>query len=127
MEKNDFQPWLDYFDMLRSYEQKGYLEVLPEKHEAYITRAALSTLSDYSGLNQLANGIINTAKHIRAYAGWMCQQGNDYLQHPFALHVVKEEHPHDLVYTLLLTRQRKWYCFWRMKDCIEVITYTKEK
>ena len=42
MSKRKFlQPWLDYFDMLHTYEQKGYLEVKPDKHEAFITRAAL--------------------------------------------------------------------------------------
>lgn len=47
MSKNkhqDLQPWLDYFKMLQQYEAKGFLEVKPQEHEAYITRAALLTL-----------------------------------------------------------------------------------
>lgn len=40
----DLQPWLDYFQMLHTYEQKGFLEVKADKHEAYVTRAALLTL-----------------------------------------------------------------------------------
>ena len=40
----NLQPWLDYFDMLHTYEQKGYLQMEPQKHETYVTRAALLTL-----------------------------------------------------------------------------------
>ena len=40
----DLQPWLDYFKMLQQYEAKGFLEIKPQEHEAYITRAALLTL-----------------------------------------------------------------------------------
>ena len=42
----DIQPWLDYFELLQTYEQKGFLEVAYDKHEAFITRAALYTLAD---------------------------------------------------------------------------------
>lgn len=124
----DLQPWLDYFKMVSVYEQKGFLEVLPDKHEAYITRPVLHALS--SGDNPAKQGqeILETAKLIRAYAGWKSQEGQPYLKQNFALHVVEPEHPHDLLYTLLLTQTRRWIRLWRKTDSIEVITYqTKRK
>lgn len=124
----DLQPWIEYFGMLRSYEEKGFLEVIPEKHEAYITRAALCTLvSNSVSLDSLATQTPHVVKRIYAYAGWKCQQGGDYLSRPFALHVVKEEQPHDLLYTILLATKRRWYSPWHKSDRIEVITYEDEK
>ena len=126
---NDLQPWLDYFGMLRTYEQKGFLEVMPDKHEAYITQPALHALSEGDDpQEQVAKAIPETVLRIRAYAGWKSQEGEPYLKQNFALHVVEPEHPHDLIYTLLLTQTRRWIRLWRKTDSIEVITYqTKRK
>jgi len=48
-----------------------------------------------------------------------------YFSQPFALHIVKEDYPHDLLLTLLLQQKRTWYG--RTKDTIEVIDYTEQK
>lgn len=120
----DLQPWLDYFELLRTYEQKGFLEMLPDKHEAYITQPALHAISDGDVEEQLSSGtVLVTARRIRTYAAWKSQHGGDYLSHPFALHVVGEEFPHDLLYTLLLTRRRVWWKFGFKAEHIEVIDY----
>lgn len=121
----DLQPWIEYFGMLRSYEEKGFLEVIPEKHEAFITRAALCTLciKNVLSLDSLATKTLRIVKSIYAYAGWKCQQGGDYLSRPFALHVVKEDAPHDLLYTVLLAHRRHWWWPLRKTEHIEVITY----
>ena len=73
----DLQPWLDYFAMLHTYEQKGYLEVLPDKHEAYVTLPALLTLNPTPALPEgegdaVADGkaLQDTMTRIRAYAAY---------------------------------------------------------
>ena len=118
---HDLQPWLDYFEMLHTYEQKGFLEVFPEKHEAYITEPALFTLSPAT------KTLPSVVRRIRTYAGWRSQYGGTYLSHPFALHVVDAEEGHDLLYTLLLTRRRVWWKLWMKTDRIEVIEYGRKK
>ena len=123
MRHRDLQPWLDYFKMLREYEQKGFLEVQTEKGEAYITQPALHAMSDGERPEKQLVAIPQTAQRIRAYAAWKSQEGSDYLSKPFALHAVKDLHPHDLLYTILMIRRRKWWKLWRMTDCIEVIRY----
>jgi len=144
------QPWLDYFDLLHTYEQKGYLEVKPDKHEAYITRAALYTLSptpSIPGGEGVAadTHIIETVRHIRAYTAYLsavsvgakypaelsdegvtappipASELKECMDQPFALHIVKEEAPHDLLCTLLLTRKRNWLGIKREK--VEAINY----
>lgn len=129
MGKNkDLQPWLDYFEMLQTYERKGFLEVIPDKNEAYIVRSALYSLSGTgSTLDELARSVPDTLRRIRAYAGWKGLQGDDYVLRPFALHVVKEEQPHDLLHTFLLSRRRMWWKLWRKSDKIEIIDYTKKR
>ncbi len=132
----DLQPWLDYFEMLQTYEQKGFLEVAPDKHEAYITRAALYTLADaihktadsnilaaITDTCVLTSSVFDTARRIRTYAAWCSQQGEGYLSWHFALHVVGEDASHDLITTLLLTRRRRWWCPWRKTEYVEIITY----
>lgn len=159
MSKNkhqDLQPWLDYFKMLQRYEQKGFLEVKPQEHEAYVTRAALLTLSPTPALPEgegdAANGkaLAATLSRIRAYAAyrWAPAVGqqhpvdiNDpdaeipvipieeltaYFSQPFAVHIVKEDYPHDLLLTLLLQQKRSWRTAWRTVDTIEVIDYTSK-
>ncbi|MBQ8713081.1 MAG: hypothetical protein IJ551_09740 [Prevotella sp.] len=152
---NDLQPWLDYFQMLRTYEQKGLLEVQPEKGEAYVTQPALHALSDGDDpAEQLRSGAVaDTLRRIRTYCAYRQAHARglqdfdprtanspdqplppvptDALQailaRPFALHVVKDEPPHDLLYTLLLTPTRSWRTAWRRKEKIEVIDYTGKK
>lgn len=164
----NLQPWLDYFKMLQRYETKGFLQMNPKEHEAYITRAALLTLvpEDVSSfkfqdsseptdskaaaaqLETLNLKLETCVSAIRAYAAyrWAPAVGqqhpvdiNDpdaeipvipieeltaYFSQPFAVHIVKEDYPHDLLLTLLLQQKRTWYG--RTKDTIEVIDYTEK-
>lgn len=122
--KGNIQPWLDFFDLLYTYEREGFLEVLADKHEAYVTRAALHTLGGEAAEEQLLANVPATARRIRAYAAFRSRSGAGYLVRPFALHVVKDEKPHDLLCTLLLSRRRRWWKLWLASDCIEVIDYT---
>jgi len=129
----NLQPWLDYFKVLQKYQESGYLEVRPKEHEAYITRAALYTLAWGEDTNLYDNSlpasvkrlqdIAKVVRHIRTYCGWRQQDGYEYLLKPFALHVVKEEHPHDLVYTLHLSRRHVWWKLWMWHDKFEFIPY----
>ena len=124
--RKSLQPWLEYFDMLHTYEQKGYLEVKPEKHEAYITRAALCTLSPTTDLPEGEGGaadtrVLDTARRLRTYAAYRSASDADYDKYAFALHVVKEEPPHDVLCTLLLTRKRNWLGI--RLERVEVINY----
>ena len=148
--RKSLQPWLDYFDMLHTYEQKGYLEVKPDKHEAFITRAALCTLSPTPSLPGGEGGaadthVIETVRHIRAYTAYLsavsvgakypaelsdegvtapsipASELKECMDHPFALHIVKEEAPHDVLCTLLLTRKRNWLGI--KQERVEVINY----
>lgn len=124
--KKNLQPFLDYFKMLQTYEQQGYLETSPEKHEAYITMPAFMTLLQItsSDIVQLQRIPLDALYNIRAYAAWKSQTGTDYLSWNFALHIVGADAPHDIVITLLMTRKRKWYRLWRKTDCVETISYT---
>lgn len=128
--KKNLQPWIDYFEMLHEYELKGYLEVQPAMHEAYVTLPALCTLStdrdDTAATVETAKNQVKAARRIRAYAGWKSQEGASYLAGSFALHVVGDAAPHDLIYTLLMTRRRRWWKPWRKSDCLELIDYTEK-
>ena len=130
--RRNLQPWLDYFEMLQAYEQKGFLEVLPEKHEAYMTQTALLTLSAVEGKDgtlaprdmlRMLSGVVKSVRRIRTYAGWKSQHGGDYLSRPFAMHVVRDDEPHDLLHTILLTRKRTWRRLWMKAESVEVIDY----
>lgn len=176
MSKNkhqDLQPWLDYFKMLQQYETKGFLQMNPKEHEAYITRAAFCSLSPdpspvergeamggnlplqggQRGALPLRGGqrVADTLFNLRAYAAyrWAHAVGqqhpvdiNDpdaeipivpieeltaYFSQPFAVHIVKEDYPHDLLLTLLLQQKRSWRTAWRTVDTIEAIDYTERK
>lgn len=120
----NLQPWLDYFKMLHTYEEKGLLETKPADMEAYITRPALFSLSG-GGTDRLAivSGALKVLKRLRAYCGWKSQKGAGVLDVPFALHVVKETDPHDLLFTLVLVRRRVWWKLWMKADTVEVISY----
>lgn len=149
--RKSVQPWLDYFDLLHTYEQKGYLEVKPDNHEAYITRAALYTLSPTPHLPErdgvvTDTHILDVARRIRAYTAYLsavsvgakypaeisdegvtaplipASELKECMDYPFAIHIVKEEAPHDLLCTLLLTRKRNWLGIKRER--VEVINYS---
>jgi hypothetical protein len=133
-DKRNLQPWLDYFGMLQEYEQKGFLQTEPGKNEAYVTQAALHTLAGADdgpeGLpagTHLLRRYADVLRRIRVYTGWRGQQGAAFLTASFALHVVKDEHPHDLLCTVLLTRRRRWWALWRKVDCYDVIAYDEKK
>lgn len=131
----DLQPWLDYFDMLRTYEEKGFLLIKPTEHEAYVTQPAVYTLSSRAARiavtpenaellqQQLAYDMPDILRSLRAYAGQKSMQGYDYLKQPFSLHMVLPDAPHDLICTMLMTRRRRWWWPWRKMDCIEIISY----
>jgi len=128
--QRDLQPWLDYFGMLQSHEQDGFLEMHPEKHEAYVTLPALLVIAgvtlptDGSAVTPgMLKQVAATVRRLRAYAGWRSCHGGSYLTYPFALHVVGDEEPHDLVSTFLLARCRRWWRLWMPHDSLELITY----
>lgn len=129
MAKNpDLQPWADYFRVLQSYETDGYLELKPDLHEAYITQPALFALTgavtqeDFTTARTLKQ-VKRIVRWIKAYAAFKSVAGSEYLQGNFAVHVVKPEPPHDMLYTLLLTERRRWFCPFRKIVSIEVVTY----
>ena len=122
----NLQPWIDYFDMLQTYEKQGYLEFAADKNEAFVTDAALATLANadrHQDVLSRTRAYKEVAQRIHAYNAWRKRRGYDYMQEPFALHVVKAEEPHDLKVTLLMTRQRRWWRLWRKTDCYNLITY----
>mgnify|MGYP006872985972 CR=1 FL=1 len=125
----NLQPWLDYFGLLQTYEQKGFLEVKADKHEAYVTRAALLTLAgitpDDVQSAAVSQQLTDTVRRLRTYAAFRAQQGADYLAQNFALHVVHDDPPHDPLLTLLLSLKNRH--IGRKTDHIEVISYVEEK
>lgn len=129
----DLQPWLDYFAILQTYEEKGYLEVTADRHEAFVTQAALLTLlgmdetasiEDITVRRRLTTAASDFLQRIRGYAGFRSQKGEQYLNENFALHIVKDDTPHDLICTILLTTRRNWLR--RKKEHIEVISYKED-
>lgn len=131
MAKNhkDLQPLLDYFDLLQTYERKGYLELQLNKHEAYVTQPALHAMSEGDdSQEQLRDGsIIETVRRIQGYAAFRSTKGVAYMEPPFAIHVVQAEPPYDPLYTLLITHHKSWRTLWRWRDNIEVIDYKSEE
>jgi len=156
--KTNLQPWLDYFKMLQQYEAKGFLQMNPKEHEAYVTRAALLTLAGIdaddvqsAAVPQKLSNLADILSRLRVYAAyrWAPAVGqqhpvdiNDpdaeipvipieeltaYFSQPFAVHVVKEDYPHDLLITLLLQQKRSWRTAWRTVDTIEAIDYTEKE
>lgn len=116
----NIQPWLDYFNMLRVYEDNGFLEIQEDKHEAYVTQPALHAMSDGDNpVEQIKKAIPDTVRRIRVYAAFK-SQNEEYLTKPFALHVVTSDKPYERLYTLLLTagHGRLW-----KYDTIKVLTY----
>ena len=121
----DLQPFLDYFEMLKVYEQKGFLQMEVEKHEAYITKPALYAVTPGDDPQlQLKNGFIkNTVCRLRTYAAFLSMKGKEYMAHPFAINVVKDEPPHDMLHTILLERRRRWWSLWFNVDSLDVVNY----
>ena len=116
----DVQPWIKFFDMLRTYEQYGLMEVQADKHEAYVTFTALLAMTDGEDpQQQIASGALtDTTMRIQTYAAWKSQQGKAYLRKLFAVHVVQDDEPHDLIFTLLMRRRQL-----NKKPRMEVIDY----
>lgn len=130
---NDLQPWFDYFDALQRLVRNGYLEMRPAEHEAYVTRAAFYSLvagsdspehlSKTVGAPGYLEKIMGVAKRIRTYAAFLSQEGGKYIAHSFALHIVEEDAPHNLLSTLLLRHRRLWWSPWRKRENIKIINY----
>lgn len=129
----DLQPWLDYFDMLRTYEQHGFMLIEAGKHEAYVTEPALYTLAGCSfsarelgmGLDvpHIMTQISHLVRRLRSYAAWKSQGGVGYLSYSFAVNVVKDSGRHHPIYTIVLERKRRWWKLWMRHDSFKVITY----
>lgn len=116
-------PWLDYFEMLQAYEKKGFLNMYADKHEAYITEPALFTLSPERDVKKAVKGVPDILRYIRTYGGWISQEGVSYIEKPFALHVVTSQYPHDLLYTIVISRKRTWWLLMFKRDRLDVIDY----
>ncbi len=126
----NLQPWLDYFSMLHTYEENGFLEINAEKHEAYVTQPALYTMA---GVNEagdifeerfrLLRSLAQVMRRLRAYAAFKSRHGYDYIRRPFSVHIVKAEEPHDLLHTVLLSVRRPWWRLWLPSDKYEIISY----
>lgn len=129
MRHKDLRPWFEYFKMLQTYEQKGFLEMKPDAHEAYITHSALFAVTEGNNPRRQVRTIVSdTVLNLRSYAAFLTHQsGMGYYNHPFAVHVVKEDIPHDLLYTLLITRRRVWWKLWMKVNQIEMINYTGDE
>lgn len=123
----DLAPWLEYLEMLKAYIEKGLLLIKSQDHEAYITRAALLALTPGDDPLQkiLSRQLPETVRCIAICAAFLSQKGAGYMEHAFAIHVVEEETPHDLLFTLLLTQKRRWFSPWRKSENIEVIVYQR--
>ena len=125
----NLQPWLDYFEMLHTYEQKGFLQIEAEKHEAYVTHPAFLTLCGFDmepdGMEMPRTAIAmgKTIRRLRTYAAFISQDGADYDRYAFAVHVVKDVEPHDLLHTIVLTTRRRWWKLWMRHDSFDVISY----
>lgn len=131
---HDLQPWLEYFGVLKAYEDAGYLQMLPEKNEAFITAPALYALStpeasadeeqsDEEKKLSLVKDVPKTLRRIRAYSAWKSRTGILYMSRPFALNVVKPDVPHDPLYTLVIASNRPWWNLWQWNDNIDIIEY----
>lgn len=118
----DLQPWLDYFDMLRANVEPGFLQMSVVKHEAFVAQPGIHAMSEGDDpAKQIENGsLLQTAHRIFTYAAWLSGEGNGYRHKPFAVHVVKDTEPHDMIYTILFTSVFR-FCRWKEK--VKVINY----
>lgn len=130
----DLQPWLEYFEMLHTYEKQGFLEVKADEHEAYVTQPALHAMSEGDDpQKQLMDGSVEkTLSRLRIYAAWQyankqaAKELQSYLKQNFSIHVVKDSEPYDLLYTFLLSRKRKWWKLLLKGKHIELIDYGRQ-
>lgn len=122
---DDLKPWLAIFDMLGACVRLGYLQMDIAKHEAYITQPAIHALckGDDPKRQVEDSSVVVTAERVRNYAAWLSGEGVTYLQANFAVHVVKPDEPHDLMYTFVFTRKLR---FLKWKDKVDVITYPEK-
>ena len=118
----DLQPWVDYFEMLRANVESGFLQMSVVKHEAFVTQPGIHAMSEGDDPEkQIEDGsVLQTAHRIFIYAAWLSGEGDGYRHKPFAVHVVKPDEPHDMIYTILFTRVLR---FMRWKEKIEIINY----
>ena len=118
----DLQPWLDYFDMLRANVESGFLQMSVAKHEAFVTQPAIHAMSEGDDPEkQIEDGsVLQTAHRIFTYAAWLSGEADGYRHKPFAVHVVKPDEPHDMIYTILFTRVLR---FFKWKEKVEIISY----
>lgn len=135
----DLGPWLDYFQMLRRYEQKGLLQTEAANHEAYIAQSALHAMTpgDDPALQVSAGTILATLRRIRTYCAWLHTQTINptdsdsesllqYEREPFALHVIADAKPNDPIYTLHISLCRRWWWPFRKMEKVEVINYKED-
>ena len=118
----DLQPWVDYFEMLRANVESGFLQMSVVKHEAFVTQPGIHAMSEGDDPEkQIEDGsVLQTAHRIFTYAAWLSGEGDGYRHKPFAVHVVKPDEPHDMIYTILFTRVLR-FMIWKEK--IEIINY----
>lgn len=141
MEKTkDLQPLFDYFDMLRQCERDGYLEIKTDEHEAYITQPCLFMISGV-GFSTRELGydidkpyILNAVRHtswrilsLAAFRAAPDPKEKGYLVRPFALHVVKPDEPHDLLYTLIVSPRNRRLMPWSRARAMKVVSYDDAK
>ena len=70
---------------------------------------------------QIEDGsVLQTAHRIFTYAAWLSGEGDGYRHKPFAVHVVKPDELHDMIYTILFTRVLR---FFKWKEKVEIINY----
>ena len=126
----NLQPWLDYFGMLQTYEQAGFLQINVGKHEAYVTQAALLTLAGVimqPGKDLTASDVLwpvfRIVRRLRTYAAWRSATGGDYLSYSFSINVVEDSERYDPLYTILLTRERRWWKLWMKTDVVGFVSY----
>ena len=107
----DLQPWVDYFEMLRANVESGFLQMSVTKHEAFVTQPGIHAMSEGDDpAKQIEDGsVLQTAHRIFTYAAWLSGEGDGYRHKPFAVHVVKPDEPHDMIYTILFTRVLRFF------------------
>lgn len=97
---DNIQPMLDYFGMLDRYRQGGFLEISTKALEAYVTQAAIQVLNRSDA---------RAVEHIKSYTMYIKSIGNPDgapSGKNFALHVVADEPPHELLYTIFVEERR---------------------
>lgn len=120
----DLRAWHDYFAMLQVYEKRGMLELADNGREAFVTLPALHAMTEGDDpAAQLAGPVRDTAWRIRAFSDYRNAFRGLATDAPFALHVVRADAPHDALYTMLLTRRRRWWKPWVLSDAVEYIYY----